>query len=42
MRMIYLSLVAVIGLAACEATEGLGRDVSNLGNEIEDEAQEAQ
>ncbi|MFP3384901.1 entericidin A/B family lipoprotein [Tritonibacter scottomollicae] len=42
MRMIYLSMVAVIGLAACETTEGLGRDVSNLGNEIETEAQEAQ
>ncbi|PJE36234.1 entericidin [Pseudooceanicola lipolyticus] len=29
------------GLAACEATEGLGRDVQTLGQNIEDEAEQA-
>ncbi|WP_416369226.1 entericidin [Tritonibacter mobilis] len=42
MRMRYLSLLAILGLAACETAEGLGRDVSTLGAEIEQEAQKAQ
>ncbi|UWQ74376.1 entericidin [Leisingera sp. M658] len=39
---IVLALFALAGLAACETTEGFGRDVSNLGNEITEESQEAQ
>ena len=37
-----LILALLFGLAACETTEGFGRDVSNLGNEITEESQEAQ
>ncbi|AHD02513.1 entericidin A/B family lipoprotein [Leisingera methylohalidivorans] len=39
---IFLAIFALAGLAACETTEGFGRDVSNLGNEITEESQEAQ
>ncbi|WP_425092483.1 entericidin [Tropicimonas sp. S265A] len=31
-----------LALAACETTEGLGHDVSNLGDEISQEARAAQ
>lgn len=41
MRIILLT-AALLGLAACETTEGLGRDISTLGNEITQESQEAQ
>ncbi|MEL6465909.1 MAG: entericidin A/B family lipoprotein [Pseudomonadota bacterium] len=37
-----LMIAALLGLAACETTEGFGRDVQTLGNSIEDESQEAQ
>ncbi|OBY28751.1 entericidin A/B family lipoprotein [Leisingera sp. JC1] len=39
---ILIALLALAGLAACETAEGFGRDVSNLGNEITEESQEAQ
>lgn len=39
---IFVALLLLGGLAACETTEGLGRDVSSLGNEITQESQEAQ
>lgn len=35
-----VSLFALQGLAACETTEGFGRDMQNLGEDIEDEAQD--
>lgn len=35
-------ICALFALAACETTEGFGRDVSTLGNEISEEAREAQ
>ncbi|MBY6135352.1 entericidin A/B family lipoprotein [Leisingera sp. XS_AS12] len=41
MRMPFF-LALLIGVAACETTEGFGRDVSKLGNEITEESQEAQ
>ncbi|WP_299613540.1 entericidin A/B family lipoprotein [uncultured Tateyamaria sp.] len=37
-----LIMTALLGLAACETTEGFGRDVQTLGNAIEDESQEVQ
>ncbi|MFY0310003.1 entericidin [Leisingera sp. D0M16] len=37
-----IALLALAGLAACETAEGFGRDVSNLGDEITEESQEAQ
>lgn len=39
---ILLAVFAMAGLAACETTEGFGRDVSNLGNEITEESRKAQ
>lgn len=40
---VFLAVLALAGLtAACETAEGFGRDVSNLGNEITEESQEAQ
>lgn len=42
MRSFILCLVALTGLAACETTEGFGRDLSHLGTGIEQEAQKAQ
>lgn len=41
MTRIALLLAALGVLAACEATEGLGRDVQTLGQNIEDEAEQA-
>lgn len=37
---IIAALTALFALAACETTEGFGRDVSKLGNAIEEEAEE--
>lgn len=37
-----LMIIALLGLAACETTEGFGRDVQTVGNAIEEESQEAQ
>ncbi|WP_113911346.1 entericidin A/B family lipoprotein [Roseovarius dicentrarchi] len=31
-------LIAALGLAACETTEGFGRDVQKAGQAIEEEA----
>lgn len=39
---ILLAVFTLAGLAACETTEGFGRDVSNLGNEITEESRKAQ
>jgi predicted small secreted protein len=39
---IMLAALALVGLTACETTEGFGRDVSSLGNTITEESQEAQ
>ncbi|EEB72524.1 Entericidin EcnA/B family, putative [Ruegeria sp. R11] len=39
---IMLAALALVGLAACETTEGFGRDVSSLGNTITEESQKAQ
>ncbi|NOE20785.1 entericidin A/B family lipoprotein [Ruegeria atlantica] len=36
------ALIAILTLTACETVEGFGRDVSNAGNQISEEAQEAQ
>jgi predicted small secreted protein len=35
-----LAVVALNYLVACETTEGAGRDIKKLGNNIEDSAQE--
>lgn len=37
-----LAMLVLAGLAACETTEGFGRDVQNTGAAITNEAQEAQ
>ncbi len=34
-----LAIIAVLGLAACETTEGFGRDVQKAGQAIEEEAE---
>ncbi|MGK7754500.1 MULTISPECIES: entericidin [unclassified Roseovarius] len=34
------ALTALFALAACETTEGFGHDLSNLGDSIEEEAEE--
>ena len=36
-----LSLIAVIGLTACETVKGAGRDVQNLGNAVTNTAEKA-
>lgn len=36
----FIPLLALLGLMACETTEGFGRDVENTGEAIEDQAQE--
>ncbi len=33
-----LAIIAILGLAACETTEGFGRDVQKAGQAIEEEA----
>ncbi|MCQ0092842.1 entericidin A/B family lipoprotein [Roseovarius sp. M141] len=33
-----LAIIVALGLAACETTEGFGRDVQKAGQAIEDEA----
>lgn len=35
-----LALLAAFGLSGCETMEGLGRDLQNLGDAIEEEASE--
>ena len=39
---LFIAALALAELAACETTEGFGRDVSDLGNAITEESQEAQ
>ncbi|NIZ12097.1 entericidin A/B family lipoprotein [Phaeobacter sp. HF9A] len=39
---IFMTLIVLTALGACETMEGVGRDVSKAGNEITQEAQEAQ
>lgn len=36
--LIPLSLLALVGLSACETAEGFGEDVENLGENIQDSA----
>lgn len=38
---IFAALTALMALAACETTEGFGRDVENLGDNIEEAAEDA-
>ncbi len=38
MLKVTFAIIAVLGLAACETTEGFGRDVQNAGQAIEEEA----
>jgi predicted small secreted protein len=39
MKMLMLmAVLAVLSLSGCETMEGLGRDIQNLGDAIEDEA----
>ncbi len=45
MRHIAISLLAFVGLfglTACETAEGFGRDLSNLGTDIEQESKQTQ
>lgn len=37
-----LTLIAVLGLAACETVEGAGQDIESAGQAISQEAREAQ
>ncbi len=39
---ILVTLMVVATLTACETVEGFGRDVSNAGDQISEEAQDAQ
>ncbi len=36
MLRLAILLVAVLGLSACEATKGLGRDLQNAGQALDD------
>ncbi|WP_371225504.1 entericidin A/B family lipoprotein [Roseovarius sp. 2305UL8-3] len=38
---IFAALTALMALVACETTEGFGRDVENLGDSIEEAAEDA-
>jgi predicted small secreted protein len=38
---ILLAVVVVGGVAACQTTKGAGRDIENLGDNIEDAAEAA-
>jgi predicted small secreted protein len=35
---VLIALFSVISITGCETMEGLGRDIQNLGDAIEDEA----
>lgn len=35
-------VVSILGLSACETMEGLGQDIENAGEAIEEEAEEAE
>ncbi|MDO5758165.1 MAG: entericidin A/B family lipoprotein [Rhodobacterales bacterium] len=39
MLKVTLAIIAILGIAACETTEGFGRDVQNAGQAIEQEAE---
>ncbi len=39
MLKVTFAIIAVLGLAACETTEGFGRDVQKAGQAIEEEAE---
>ena len=41
MSRITLVVLALLGLAACETSEGFGRDVQSVGQSIEEEAEAA-
>jgi predicted small secreted protein len=38
---VFLAVVAVLSLAACNTTAGAGRDMQSVGNAIEDTAEDA-
>jgi predicted small secreted protein len=40
MRLVITLLVGMLALTACNTFEGMGRDVQDAGEAIEDEAQE--
>ena len=40
LKTVTLSLVAVMGLTACETVEGAGRDISSAGEAISEAAEE--
>lgn len=42
MKTILVALTALMTLSACETMEGLGRDVQQTGEVIEEESREAQ
>ncbi len=35
-----VSMVALLALSACNTTEGIGRDLESVGNEIAEEAED--
>jgi entericidin B len=41
-RSIFMSLVAIAALSACETVEGAGRDIKSAGEAITDESVDAQ
>ncbi|MEZ5779786.1 MAG: entericidin A/B family lipoprotein [Paracoccaceae bacterium] len=41
-QLIVLSLIGLMGLAACETIEGAGRDIESAGEAVTDTAQDAQ
>lgn len=38
---IFLAVCVVGGVTACQTTKGVGRDIENLGDNIEDAAEDA-
>ncbi|WP_306113390.1 MULTISPECIES: entericidin A/B family lipoprotein [unclassified Roseovarius] len=40
LKTVTLSLVAIMGLTACETVEGAGRDISSAGEAISEAAEE--
>jgi len=40
LAVIAMLMIGVLGLSACNTMEGLGKDVSKLGNKIEKKAEE--
>ena len=40
--MTYLSLIALIGLTACETAKGVGRDIQNAGEAVTETAEDVE